>query len=81
MLTQQLTRVEFCWNQITITFLFVCLFVFFFKKQMVMVFGSRFRGVLLGTVIGLGLAGLLAVWNREDFYMKHQSVTSYNAGK
>lgn len=55
--------------------------VFFLKKQMLMMFGSRVRGVLLGTVIGLGLAGLLVVWNREDFYMKHQSVMSFNAGK
>ena len=46
-----------------------------------MMFGSRVRGILLGTVIGLGVAGLVVVWNREDFYMKHQSVTSFNAGK
>ena len=42
----------------------------------------RIRAILLGVLIGLGLAGCLVMWtNKGAVYMKQKSVMSYNAGK
>lgn len=41
----------------------------------------RIREVLLGVVIGLGVAGLLVVWTNAGVYMKRKPVVRYNTGK
>lgn len=42
---------------------------------------TRYRGVLLGVILGLGLAGLLVVLKDEGVHMKQQPIMSYNAGE
>ena len=41
----------------------------------------RIREVLLGMVIGPGVAGLLVVRTNEGVYMKRKPVVRYNTGK
>ena len=41
----------------------------------------RIRAVLLGVVIGLGVAGVLVVWTNEGVYMTQISVMRNNAGE
>ena len=41
----------------------------------------RIRAVLLGVLIGLGLAGCLIMWTNYDVYIRQKSVMRYNAGK
>lgn len=42
----------------------------------------RIRAILLGVLIGLGLAGCLVMWtNKGAVYMKQKSVMRYNPGK
>ena len=41
----------------------------------------RLRELLLGVIIGLGVAGLLVVWKNEDVSMKQKSTIKYNTGE
>ena len=41
----------------------------------------RIREVLLGVLIGLGVAGVLVMWTNESVYMKHKPVMRYSTGK
>ena len=41
----------------------------------------RIRAVLLGVLIGLGMASILVIWTNKSIYMKQKPVMRYNAGK
>ena len=39
------------------------------------------RAVLLGVLIGLGVASFLVAWTNEGVYVRQKSVMRYDAGK
>ena len=41
----------------------------------------QIRAVLLGVLIGLGMASVLVIWTNESAYMKQKPVMRYSAGK
>ena len=41
----------------------------------------RIREILLGVLIGLGMAGVLVMWTHEGVCMRHKSMKRYGAGK
>ena len=41
----------------------------------------RIREVLLGVIIGFGIAGLFFVWKDEGVHKKQMSTIKYNAGE